>query len=221
MYSLGQQNRNSTSASCQEEIEPRTMNMQDICNIANESTPELIQDVAKNVTSYDCNTLQRFEDTNEYQVIGTVSLVHVILPYAVTIFVFINLCMRKVISLNRFTILKVPIPPLTKTLRTMLECQSYVNNTKKQEKEMKEFEKSRDRLLQELDEQNKLTNISMLIESGTESSFQFLFQSLYFLPTIILALIDLSSLSDLVDIKILSILISFLTYSWSSFNIRF
>ena len=123
--------------------------------------------------------------------------------------------------MNRFTILKVPIPPLTKTLRTMLECQSYVNNTKKKEKEMKEFEKSRDRLLQELDEQNKLTNISMLIESGTESSFQFLFQSLYFLPTIILALIDLSSLSDLVDIKILSILISFLTYSWSSFNIRF
>mgnify|MGYP001413502280 FL=1 len=161
-----------------------------------------------------------FEDRNEYQVIGTVSLVHVILPYAMTIFVFINLCIRKVISLNRFTILKFPIPPLTKTLRTMLECQSYVNNTKK-EKEVKEFEKSKDYLLQELDEQNKLTNISMLIESGTESSFQFLFQSLYFLPTIILALVDLSSLSDLVDIKIISILISFLTYSWSSFNIRF
>ena len=102
----------------------------------------------------------------------------------------------------------------------MLECQSYMNSTKK-EKEVKEFEKSKDDLLRELDEQNKLTNISMLIESGTESSFQFLFQSLYFLPTIILALVDLSSLSDLVDIKILSILISFLTYSWSSFNIRF
>ena len=75
----------------------------------------------------------------------------------------------------------------------------------------------------ELDEQNKLTNVSVLIEAGTESTFQFLLQSLYVLPTILLALVNLSSLSDLpdlVDIKILSILMSFVTFSWSSFNIR-
>ena len=72
----------------------------------------------------------------------------------------------------------------------------------------------------ELNEQNKLTNVSVLIEAGMESTFQFLMQSLYVLPTILLALVNLSSLSDLVDIKILSILMSFVTFSWSSFNIR-
>ena len=157
-------------------------------------------------------------DKNEYQIIGTVSLVHVILPFAITILVFINFCIRKVIPLNRFTILKFPVPPIAKSYRAILECQSYVNNKNKEN--VKEFEKKNDHFLRELDEQNKLTNISMLIESGTESSFQFLFQSLYFLPTIILALVDLSSLSDLIDYKILSIFFSFVTFSWSSFNIR-
>ena len=77
--------------------------------------------------------------------------------------------------------------------------------------------------MDELEEQNKLTNVSMLIEAGTESTFQFLLQSLFVLPTVILALVNLSSLSDLtdlVDYKILSILLSFITFAWSSFNIR-
>lgn len=198
------------------------MHMHDACTFDNGSTSELFQicqDAAKNVTNYDCNTHQRFKDKDEYQIIGTVSLVHVILPFAITILVFINFCIRKVIALNRFTILKFPVPPIAKSYKTILECQSYVNNTNKEN--VKEFEKTNDQLLHELDEQNKLTNISMLIESGFESSFQFLFQSLYFLPTIVLALVDLSSLSDLVDIKILSIIFSFVSFSWSSFTIRF
>ena len=203
-------------------MDRRIVHMQEVCNIGNGSTSELFlvcQDAAKSVTGYDWNSLQRFADENEYQVIGTVSLVHVVLPFVITILVFINLCISKVIALNKFTILKFPVPPLTKTWKTIVECQSYVNNTNKEN--VKEFEKTNDKLLRELDEQNKLTNLSMLIEAGTESSFQFLFQSLYFLPTIIVALVDLSSLSDLVDFKILSILISFVTFSWSSFNIRF
>ena len=219
---FGQQMSTRNFLNCQTEMDRRILRMQEVCNIGNGSTAELFlkcQDAAKNVTSYDCNTLQRFTDKNEYQVIGTVSLVHIVLPFAITVLFFINLCISKVIALNKFTILKFPVPPLTKTLKTILECQSYVNNTNKEN--VKEFEKSNDKLLQKLDEQNKLTNLSMLIEAGTESSFQFLFQSLYFLPTIIVALVDLSSLSDLVDFKILSILISFVTFSWSSFNIRF
>ena len=72
----------------------------------------------------------------------------------------------------------------------------------------------------ELAEQNKMTNVSILIEAGMESTFQFLLQSLYVLPTILLALAKFSSFYDLVDIKILSILMSFVTFSWSSFSIR-
>ena len=131
---------------------------------------------------------------------------------------FLDLCLKEVIELNRYTVLKFPIPAIAKINKTIIEIKTFLNNTKKEN--VKEHEKKKEELMLELDEQNKLTNISMLIEAGTESSFQFLFQSLYFFPTIVLALVDLSSLSDLVDIKILSILISFVSFSWSSFNIR-
>ena len=88
---------------------------------------------------------------------------------------------------------------------------------------MKTYTEKKDMLMRKMEDQNKLTNISMMIEAGTESSFQFLFQSLYILPTILLAFDNLNSLSDLTDLvdwKFLSILMSFVSFAWSSFNIR-
>ena len=213
-----------TSAECQYDMDRQILEMQRLCEIGKESTREVIemcQLAAKNVSNFDCLLLQRFSDKNEYQLIGTVSCVHVILPFAITIMIFINLCIRRVIELNRFTILKFPIPPISKFYKTMIEVQTFKNNTKREN--FKEYDANKDKLIRKLDDQNKLTNISMLIEAGAESSFQFLFQSLYLLPTIMLAFTELSSVSDLsglIDFKILSILISFVTFSWSSFNIR-
>ena len=124
-------------------------------------------------------------------------------------------------------------PPIAKIYKTTIEIRNFWNNTtnnnnnkenaKEHEEKKKEHEKKKKKLMDELEEQNKLTNVSMLIEAGTESTFQFLLQSLFVLPTIILAMVNLSSLSDLtelVDYKILSILLSFITFAWSSFNIR-
>merc|ERR1711893_321535 len=103
--------------------------------------------------------------------------------------------------------------------KTSIEIRNFRNNTNKEN--VKEHEDKKEELMVELEEQNKLTNVSMLIEAGTESTFQFLLQSLFVLPTVILAMVNLSSLSDLtelVDYKILSILFSFISFAWSSFN---
>ena len=188
----------------------------------------------------DCNmkTLRRFKEQNEYNIIGAVSLVHVILPFVITLLLFINLCIKEIIQLDRYTLLKFPIPPIAKSYRSFIEIKTFSNNTKKpnpgvnESRYKKENEKEKnnitwveknDQLMTEMENQNKLTNISMMIEAGTESSFQFLFQSLYILPTVLLAFDNLSSLSDLTDLvdwKFLSILMSFVSFAWSSFNIR-
>ena len=208
------------TSKCEEELnQVRNMCKNRIGNST--ETFEYCQYVATNVTNYECNVLPRFEDTNEYMRIGWVSMFHVILPFGLTVTVFLHLCVKKVIKMGWITPLKIPIPPIAKIYKTTLEVRNFWNNTKKQN--AKEHEKKKEELMEELEEQNKLTNVSMLIEAGTESTFQFLLQSLFVLPTIILAMVNLSSLADLtelVDFKILSILLSFITFAWSSFNIR-
>ena len=68
------------------------------------------------------------------------------------------------------------------------------------------------------------TSIAMILEAGLEAGFQFFFQAVYYLPTLVLAIVDIygdsSSLQDLVNWQILSIVFSFLTFSLTSFKIR-
>ena len=59
-----------------------------------------------------------------------------------------------------------------------------------------------------------------------ESSFQFVFQTLFLLPTIILNFTSLNGtndfdLSDLVNWKLLSILLSFGTFAFTTYKIRY
>jgi len=76
---------------------------------------------------------------------------------------------------------------------------------------------------QKLEEKNEnKVNNSLIIESSLESSFQFNFQTLYLLPTIILnfKLNGTNDLTDLVNWKLLSILLSFGTFAFTTYKIR-
>ena len=86
------------------------------------------------------------------------------------------------------------------------------------------FEEEKKILMQDIDAQDMPTNLSMIIEASMESSFQFFYQSLYFMPTLIVAMLNVvdggQKLTKLVDWKILSIILSLITFSLTSFRIR-
>ena len=84
--------------------------------------------------------------------------------------------------------------------------------------------KNRPDLIAELEDQKTITTISMINEASMESSFQFLFQGLFSLPTLVFSFMDIyegdKKITDLINWKIVSIILSFLTFAFTSFNIR-
>ena len=169
----------------------------------------------------DCNKLKgRFVEKHYWQEMGIVCWAHIILPFAFTFLLFGLYLKNNIIKINRYIILKIPLPFLTKIYLTILQWKTFYNNT---DKSNPNFERQKDNLIEELEGHQILTNLSMILEASLESSFQFFFQGIFFLPTIVLACMDVSGaneLTNLVDWKVGSIILSFLTFSWTSFNIR-
>ena len=69
-----------------------------------------------------------------------------------------------------------------------------------------------------------MVNLSLIIESSVESSFQFVLQTTYILPSVVLAFTDPSSSgfewTDLVNFRFLSIGMSFASFSFGFYKIR-
>ena len=127
---------------------------------------------------------------------------------------------QNVFQMDRYSIFKCPISPWTKILKYILECKKYKNFTKKGQTD---FKPKQQKIEEDLEKQELLVNISMLCESGFESSFQFLFQGTYMLPILILAFMDIDGANpfrNLLDLRILSIILSFFTYSFTSYKLR-
>ena len=126
------------------------------------------------------------------------------------------------VKFNWYLPLKIPLPPLAKLCKTIIECRSYFNNMNKDDVN---YEKTNSCLIRELEDQKSITTISMINEASMESSFQFLFQGLFSLPILVCSFIDIYDgtlkLTDLVNWKILSIVLSFLSFAITSFNIRY
>ena len=110
---------------------------------------------------------------------------------------------------------------MTKFYKTMIECKSYFNN-----KNIEDFDYDNRKtiFIEELEDQEQITTISMIVEACMESSFQFFFQGLFSLPTMVFSFMDIyddgMDMTELVNWKIASIVISFLTFAFTSFNIR-
>ena len=117
--------------------------------------------------------------------------------------------------------MKVPLPPITKLLKTVIECRSFINNKNIEDEN---YEKRKTDLIQELEDQKTITTISMINEASMESSFQFLFQGLFSLPTLVYYFNNIYKgeikLEVLVNWKMLSIILSFWSFAFTSFNIR-
>ena len=150
----------------------------------------------------------------------TATLIHIILPFVSSLFLFFTMLYAGMVKCDWYLPLKVPLSPFTKFHKIIIEAKSHLNNKKKGEAD---YDKKNTELIQELDDQKTITTISMILDASFESSFQFLFQGLYSLKTIIFAIMDLhgGSLTELVNWKNVSILLSFLSFAFTSFNIRY
>ena len=178
-------------------------------------------DLASNVSnSMFCDVdTTRFHDPVGPFSAYVVSVFHIVLPFLFSFIVFFNLINFS--KIDWYTPLKFPLPILTKTHKTIIEVKSHFNNQKKKGSEG--FESRKRALIKEAEEQKMMTHISMILEASLESSFQFLYQGLFSMPTLMLAIMDVSGaneLKDLVSWKILSIISSFFTFAWTSFNLR-
>ena len=149
-----------------------------------------------------------------------VSLIHIILPFFSALFVFFTLLGSK-IKCDCYLFFKIPLSPITKLQKTVLECKTFVNNKNKEDQN---YEQTNTSLIQDLDDQKIFTTVSMILESSMESVFQFYFQALYSLPTLFLAYLDIHdgnlTTKQLVNWNNMSIALSFFSFAFTSFNIR-
>ena len=149
------------------------------------------------------------------------TIIHIILPFVFSFLVFLSLLSSKIFNSDCYFFFKIPLPPFAKINKSIIECRSFINNNRKEEAD---YDRSNTIFMQQLEDQKNFTTISMIIEASMESSFQFLFQGLFSLPSLVFSFLDIHEgtlqMKDLVNWKHLSIVLSFLSFAFTSFNIR-
>ena len=150
------------------------------------------------------------------------SLIHIIMPFAFSVFVFFNLLWSRILKFDHYLFFKFPLPPFTQLYKTIIEFKSFVNNKNKEDTN---YEQKNIHLTQELEDQKIITTVSMILEASMESSFQFFFQGLFSLPTLVFAFMNIHEgtmkMTDLVNWTNVSIVLSFLSFAYTSYNIRY
>ena len=115
-----------------------------------------------------------------------------------------------------------PLPPITKLKRFLCDRELFKNFTKPDRN--KEYERIKNECMEEIEKNDRIVVLSLVIESSLESSFQFFLQTIYALPTLILAFTGSPGsfdLEDLFNLRTVSILSSFGSFAMAYYAIRF
>ena len=121
----------------------------------------------------------------------------------------------------------LPLPFVARWFKFRLDGKLFANyawpdRNKCQESQTK-YETNVKKCSENLDDHDQVVNLSLIIESSVEASFQFFFQTVYVLPTLILTFTDVSGTFDWKDLfnwKIFSIILSFASFAWAFYLIR-
>ena len=155
-----------------------------------------------------------------------VSAVHLALPFVFSFIVWQVLMMGKEYSKAAF--FYFPLPPITKLKRFLCDWRLYENysdpDRNLNEETKQKYEKIKNECMEEIEKNDRIVVLSLVIESSLESSFQFFLQTIYALPTLILAFTGSSGsfdVEDLFNLRTVSILSSFGTFAMAYFAIRF
>ena len=168
---------------------------------------------------------ERFTDPNDWWIAGTVSYAHCALP------IFIGFIIWGVMQIgqccNSKSFWYLPFPFITRWFKFRLDGELFKNyawpDRNKSLESQSEYERKVKKCLEKLDSHDQIVNLSLIIESSVEASFQFFFQTVYVLPTLILSFTDVSGTfdwKDLVNWKTFSIVLSFASFAWAFYVIR-
>ena len=173
---------------------------------------------------------ERFDDPFDWKIAGTVCALHSAFPI---IFSFILWEILKIgkncVSRGLKSIFRLPLPIVAKFNKFLCLRQMYNNFADKNRYEdqdtEREFEERKEKFQKKLDKIEDIVNLSLILEASLEASFQFFFQTVYIMPSVVVALTALSTSrtfawEDLFNRRITSILLSFLTVSWAFYAIR-
>ena len=123
--------------------------------------------------------------------------------------------------------MNLPLPFVTRWFKFILDCQLYKQyawpDRNKSPESQTEYETKVKQCSENLDAHDQIVNLSLIIESSVEASFQFFFQTVYVLPTLILSFTDISGTFDWKDLfnwKTFSIVLSFASFAWAFYVIR-
>ena len=87
------------------------------------------------------------------------------------------------------------------------------------------FEKKMERQMEKEEEIQKSEIFSIVCETGMESNFQFWFQTQYILPALVTNILDFTDgnldITELVNWRVFSIILSFVSISWTAVKIRY
>ena len=164
---------------------------------------------------------QRFKEAFDWSLAGRITAAHCIIPFVFTVLV------ATLLSLNvkkEFDFWVYPLPPITRLHKIICDWKLFRINMKDQSiQESTSIRKNKIKWIRKLEINNAVINISVLIEASMESTFQFCFQTINLIPTIVLSFSRIDSESgwmDLVNWKIFSIILSFGSFAWAFVSIR-
>ena len=160
---------------------------------------------------------KRFNDPEEWHLAGIVAMIHCVAPIGFALFVFLV----SLFHLKDNIRYMIPLSFITKLYRACIEWKFFAIFTKKDNE--KEYSEQKGYWLEILELHEKVVTLSMTIEASLEACFQFWFQTIYLLPSLILGIMDINGaneISDLVNYRTLSIFMSFLTFALASIIIR-
>ena len=160
---------------------------------------------------------KRFNDPEEWHLAGIVAMIHCVAPIGFALFVFLV----SLFHLKDNIRYMIPLSFITKLYRACIEWKFFAIFTKKDNE--KEYSEQKGYWLEILELHEKVVTLSMTIEASLEACFQFWFQTIYLLPSLILGIMDIigaNEISDLVNYRTLSIFMSFLTFALASIIIR-
>ena len=119
------------------------------------------------------------------------------------------------------SIFRVPIPLFTVPYECYLKVKHYGIMARPgrddSNKNRKQFDEDKAASLKRMDTHENIVNLAKILESAVESGFQFIFQTVFTLPSLIQSL---TNWTQLVNWRSASIVISFTSFSMTYYNIR-
>ena len=180
---------------------------------------------AKSLGDVCFNMEQRFLDNREeWSSAGIIAALHCAMPFLVSLVIWIIQNNFKICSIEK--LMNIPVPVISKIKNFYYTGKLFVVYTKDRNSDIDrtEYEFRKNKWIEKIRRNEAVVNLSHLIEATTEASFQFVFQTVYLMPTLFISFTaksqGLTNWTDLFQWKIISILISFGTFAFTFFNIR-